>query len=218
MMNKLIEVLNRFKGAIDTEKPLEKQFEEIATYLLTGGYLLCNNKYRLYITSVEFYYHEEVESAGRIEDPIMYHRNKRNHYINDFEELEYFPVGTFYPHESGVDITFECPGKYRASALIREFYITRADNPNEYHNWKYYSPKSGWGKERSIDIRPSYVYEWLFNGLEMGKSTFYWVDEANHSVKVNPNPQKRKNVYAKTAGEEEKRNRPWRYSIISTAY
>ena len=220
-MNELIGILQNFKGATVEKSQLEerlgdldRQFKEIATYLITGGYLLCNNKYRLYITSVEFYYHEEEKRDGRIEDPIMYHRNKWNNYIRREEEFEYFPIGTFYPHESGVDITFECPGKYRASALIREFYITRANDPNEHHNCKYYSPSSGWGKERSIDIRPSYVYEWLFNGLEMCKSTFTWIEEMNVSVKLDPIPKPRINVYAKTEGAEEMRNRQWRYTIL----
>ena len=102
---------------------------------------LCDDKYRLYISSVEFYYHEE-SGENRIEDPIMYHRNKWNNKLKRVEEIGYFPVDTFYPHQSGVDITFESPGKYRASALIREFYITKADDTNKYHNFKYFSPDS----------------------------------------------------------------------------
>ena len=187
MNGQLIEKLKEFKGVNGKETDLKEQFENIATYLMTGGYILCDNKYRLYISSVEFYYHEE-SGENRIEDPVMYHRNKENKRLNIVEEIEYFPIGTFYPHQSGVDITFECPGKYRASALIREFYITKADTPNEYHNCKYFSPDSGWQKERSIDRRPTYVYEWLFRGLGMGRETFCWIEEKNESIEVNTNP------------------------------
>ena len=220
IMKELIEKLKVFKGAIGGT--LEKQFEEIAKYLICGGYFLCNNKYRLYISSVEFYYHEEIERDGRIVDPIMYHRNKWNNYINAWEEFEFFPIGTLYPHQSGVDITFECPGKYRASALIREFYITKADNPNMYHNWKYYSSEAGWGEQRSIDKRPSYVYEWLFNGLGVSSSMFVWIEENNHMVKLSPLPDTRINVYKyenvdtpeKYKITKEKCDRKWRYYIL----
>lgn len=205
MNGQLIEKLKEFKGVNGKEADLKEQFENIATYLMTGGYILCDNKYRLYISSVEFYYHEE-SGENRIEDPVMYHRNKENKRLNIVEEIEYFPIGTFYPHQSGVDITFECPGKYRASALIREFYITKADTPNEYHNCKYFSPDSGWQKERSIDRRPTYVYEWLFRGLGMGRETFCWIEEKNESIEVNTNPLRR--IHVREYGERE-----WRFSI-----
>ena len=44
----------------------------------------------------------------------MYHKGK---------DVPYFPVvGTFYPHESGVDVTFENQDQqYRASFLIRAY-------------------------------------------------------------------------------------------------
>jgi len=205
MNGQLIEKLKEFKGVNGKEADLKEQFENIATYLMTGGYILCDNKYRLYISSVEFYYHEE-SGENRIEDPVMYHRNKENKRLNIVEEIEYFPIGTFYPHQSGVDITFECPGKYRASALIREFYITKADTPNEYHNCKYFSPDSGWQEERSIDRRPTYVYEWLFRGLGMGRETFCWIEEKNESIEVNTNPLRR--IHVREYGERE-----WRFSI-----
>ena len=48
----------------------------------------------------------------------------------------------------------------------------------------------------------------------MGKSTFTWKEEMNVSVKLDPIPKPRINVYAKTEGAEEMRNRQWRYTIL----
>ena len=57
-----------------------------------------------------------------LNDSKMYHKGKG---------IPYFPVLSFYPHESGVDVTFENKEKgFRASFLIRK-YEYRYNNPNE---------------------------------------------------------------------------------------
>lgn len=74
---------------------------------------------RVYPTAIELYYHEE---EGGFKDPIMYHTNYRKK--TNHPDLPYFPIGSLNPHTSGIDITFENPGKhYRASFLIREYEV-----------------------------------------------------------------------------------------------
>ena len=90
MNNKnLIGYLTSFSGAEghnkdEKERSLERPFAELAQKMLHGGYFLisgCNNeKFRIYIHSVEFYYHEELgdnksmNETSRICDWVMYHR------------------------------------------------------------------------------------------------------------------------------------------------
>ena len=122
-MNKLIEQLLEFQDSRRNKGVgLEKLFEKLAKYLLYGGHFHCSERYDLYITSVEFYYHEEIgDNDKRIVDPIMYHRN-----VKDKPVVPYLNVGTLYPHWSGVDITFEDDIlQYRASALIRSYKIVQ---------------------------------------------------------------------------------------------
>ena len=68
-MNELIEKLKEFQQDRDAKKNLEGSFLKLACYLLYGGYFYCSKRYNLYITCVEFYYHEE---DGEIKDPIVY--------------------------------------------------------------------------------------------------------------------------------------------------
>lgn len=125
---KLKEALSHFQGANGNETNLTEQFSHLAKYFLYSGYLLINNKTKIYLRDIEFYYHEEI---GSIKDPIMYHRNtKRN------KDVKYFPLGLLNAHESGIDITFENEQKrYRASMLIRGFNIIKEEAilPIEYN-------------------------------------------------------------------------------------
>lgn len=121
-MSELLNKLNEFQGANGLNfkerlESLDKMFKEIAKIMLYKGLLVFNGK-SVYIRDVEFYYHEE---NGIMKDPIMYHVNEKDN------TKEYFEVGTFNLHISGVDITFESKGRYRASALIRGFSV---DDPN----------------------------------------------------------------------------------------
>jgi len=178
-MNKLIEQLLEFQDSRRNKGVgLEKLFEKLAKYLLYGGHFHCSERYDLYITSVEFYYHEEIgDNDKRIVDPIMYHRN-----VKDKPVVPYLNVGTQYPHWSGVDITFEDDIlQYRASALIRSYRIVQL-------------------KPERLELKESdlstYVYDYLFDGLSVDKTetTIDWIDDKVMFIDCKVNAYTRKNV------------------------
>ena len=161
--NTLYEALAGFNGVSDIklesvkQEELSKQFYELSTKIFNTGYFEVNGCRRIYPTVIEFYYHEEVE--GGLLDPIMYHTN-----LNNKEQVDYYPLGSFNFHVSGLDVTFEKEGKYRASFLIREYDV--------------YSLKDGvWLKDKS-EARSTYIYEDIlmrlsvFNGISIR-----WVSE-----------------------------------------
>lgn len=157
---------------------LEKSFEKLAKYLLYGGHFHCSERYDLYITSVEFYYHEEIgDNNKRIIDPVMYHRN-----VKEKPVVPYLNVGTLYPHWSGVDIAFEDDNsQYRASALIRSYIVVQL-------------------KPERLELKESdlstYVYDYLFDGLSVDKekTTIDWIDDKVMFLDCKVNAYKRKNV------------------------
>ncbi len=164
---KYIDELKKFKAADSNESNLDTQFEDLANYFLTKGYFRVNEKRRVYICDVEFYYHEEDE--GGIKDWIMYHRNKTNS-KGVIVEPDYFEMGQLNAHNSGIDITFENEKKkYRAGMLIRGFKIVDA--------WPL-------DKDDSIleyDKRSTYVYEAMLNCGNIGDGiTIDWVEEDNY--------------------------------------
>ena len=192
-MNKLIEKLSEFQDSRRKGEDLESSFEKLAKYLLYGGYFHCSEWYDLYITSVEFYYHEE---DGDIKDPIMYHRNKIK-WINSSKKEQpesilkpFFVIGTLNPHMSGVDITFEDYKdlKYRASALIRAFVV------------------KGKGVKKPIeDGRSTYVYDYLFDGLSVDKerNQLEWKEIQDFILPSENLPRAiRKNVYNYVSEDE----------------
>ena len=178
----MISKLYEFTRAED-ENSLTKKFEELASYLIYRGYFHCSERYDLYITSVEFYFHDEKEDRpNRIVDPIMYHRNKKKKSNPKEIKTPYFKIGTIYPHQSGIDITFENEEKeYRASALIRSFEIVlHIDEHTE---------------RQKEDDRSTYVYEYLFDGLNVdGSPGLKWI-EINNNPSQKPNEYPRKNVH-----------------------
>lgn len=120
----LLECLRKFSGAEgekrgEREESLLAPFRTIATKLIHGGYIRVRNEYAIFISKVEFYYHEEDESEKSVSDSIVYHRNGK--FID--RAVPYFPIMTLHAHWSGFDITFEKPGCYRASALIRKYVV-----------------------------------------------------------------------------------------------
>lgn len=122
----LYEQLLNFKGA-DNEDDLWREFRDLAHTFLYGGYINVNGQYKVFIRTVEFYFHSEM--PGGIKDPIVYHRNCRN-----LVTVPYFPTMTLHAHASGYDITFENEERhYRASALIRAYEVL--DNNNNYLRW-----------------------------------------------------------------------------------
>ena len=64
--------LSQFIGA-ESESDLFGKFKRLADNFLYGGYIQVRNEYRIYIQTVEFYFHSEKEDG--IKDPIVYHRN-----------------------------------------------------------------------------------------------------------------------------------------------
>ena len=78
-MNKLVNELERFNkeiNAVISESDLETEFGKLALVFLYGGYIQVRNDYKVYIRTVEFYFHSEKENG--VHDPIVYHRNKRD--------------------------------------------------------------------------------------------------------------------------------------------
>lgn len=177
--NTLYEALAGFNGVtnikLDSEKRviLSKQFSELATKIFNTGYFEVNGCRRIYPTVIEFYYHEEVE--GGLLDPIMYHTN-----LNNKEQVDYYPFGSFNFHVSGLDVTFEKKDEYRASFLIREYDV--------------YSLKNGvWFKDKS-ECRSTYIYEDMLMGLSVFDGiSIYWVTEKS-GCEYSVTTTERKNV------------------------
>lgn len=90
-MEKLIEKLNEFGEnvkTVSTEADLQILFEKLAPAFLYGGYIQVRTDYRVYIRTVEFYFHSEKPDG--IHDPIVYHRNIRDFNGNIVSEVPYF--------------------------------------------------------------------------------------------------------------------------------
>ncbi|MCQ2274092.1 MAG: hypothetical protein MJZ86_04780 [Bacteroidales bacterium] len=128
---KLIESLRTFEGA-NNEADLQVVFTNLSQNFLYGGYLSVkdttgNEHFRVYIKTVEFYYHSERPDG--VKDYIVYHRNG-----NGLEHLPYLPLMSINAHSSGFDITFENEvEQYRASALIREYEVKKG---GKYLKWE----------------------------------------------------------------------------------
>lgn len=69
MESRLFQVLKAFKGADGCEANLFKEFKKIAEEVFFSGYFLvnggCKDAYKLKLTCIEFYYHED---DGNIKD------------------------------------------------------------------------------------------------------------------------------------------------------
>jgi hypothetical protein len=168
----LLECLQEFKGAqsYDGKSRLEcvtEEFGLLAKKFLYGGYLMVGNDYRIDISIVEFYYHEEKkDNKNGIYDYIVYHRNGR--YPGN--PVPPFQTMSIHAHPSGYDITFEDPdGKYRASALIREYTVKNC-HTGKYIKWNPKDNGDGYYEESSEDIiyddRSQNLYYYL-NGFEL---------------------------------------------------
>jgi hypothetical protein len=172
-MISLKDKLNEFaeKDHSSVEK-LTEAFAELAPYFLSGGYIKVREDYRVYPTTVEFYFHAET---GVVKDPIVYHRN--NKYVDG--DIPYFPLMTLHAHDSGYDITFENPEKeYRASVLIRAYQIWDI-NQKSWLKWDAKEQK--FRKFVKADITPintQVLYlKFLLNGFSMnGECLVSWVD------------------------------------------
>lgn len=113
------------KNTKEAEEKLQEEFSRLAPFFISGGYIKVREDYRVYPTTVEFYFHSEKEDG--IKDPIVYHRD--NNKVQG--KIPYFPLMTLHAHDSGYDITFENEKEqYRASVLIREYQVW--DEKHEY--------------------------------------------------------------------------------------
>lgn len=158
-------ILTAFKGVVNLEEQekeddLLKQFSSLAKKLFYSGYFLINDKRRIYLEDIEFYYHEEQNDG--LKDPIMYHTSDHE----KCSDLPYFECGSFNCHVSGIDITFENREKcFRASFLIRGYSVYSLLN----HEWV---------KTQNHETRPTYLYEDLMNGIPLNNSlNIEWVNE-----------------------------------------
>ena len=182
-MEKLIDALNQFEEEIKTVKDdteLSTIFAKLAPNFLYGGYIQVNNEYKVFIRTVEFYFHSEEEYG--IHDPIVYHRNGR-----DLKEAPYFPLMTLHSHNSGFDITFEKEGKYRASALIRSYEVI--DKDGFYLKWDNIEID---GKDKYMFVRKiDYQYntqstylKTVLNGFPLGNyNEIKWIDSPRAKIK-----------------------------------
>lgn len=130
-MKTLSQLIKEFDGSGLTKDKLCEKFEEIAKAAIYGGYFRVNDEYDIFIVEVEFYFHSEDEKKSIIHDWAMYHRNNKG------RTVEYFPVGSLHPHNSGVDVTFEKEGEYRASFLIRKYEIVEKGKSKVYSQPSY---------------------------------------------------------------------------------
>ena len=199
----LMDCLREFDGAhskgVEAKiKELNGIFYFLAQKMLYGGYLKVGDDYEIYITKVEFYYHEEDKSDTQITDPIVYHRNGRF----PGRDVPPFPIMTLHSHWSGYDITFEDPqGHYRASALIREYVVydnKRKEGPS-FVKWNS-SADSGTQETDAkgqrimgeyepsntpfVDNRSSFLQYYL-NGFQMDgtPNRIRWIDFTNPDYK-----------------------------------
>ena len=190
-MSKLKEVLEGFKPEFKSELDNEC-FNRLAEAFLYGGYISVSDykeeRYRIFIRTVEFYCHYEGKEKDLPKDPIVYHRN--GHYVEG--EVPYFPLMSFHAHSSGYDITFENQDlQLRSSALIRAYEVYDI----KQKKWLFYDTKDRVFKLTDItrvNKQSTYLYNFI-NGF--GGNNIEWVDTPipaqHHDLKSAP----RQNVY-----------------------
>ncbi len=207
-MNKLFEELKKFNdtiGVID-EDILQEKFRELAKTFLYGGYIQVNKDYKIYIRTVEFYFHSEKEAG--IHDPIVYHRNGK--YIKN---APYFPLMSLHAHNSGFDIAFEKEGEYRASALIRSYEVKKNMKDNKgslYLGWDPQRKMFVEYSEYKYNKQSTYLY-YLLNGFSLGNgNNIKWIDSPTARTKE-ITEKTRQNVYQSESDWEYKK-RKWSFT------
>ena len=163
----LVNFLSNFNGS-SSESELQKMFKNLAPVFLYGGYIQVRNEYRIYIRTVEFYFHSEKHDG--VHDPIVYHRDGR-----DLERAPYFPPMTLHAHKSGYDITFESEsGRYRASALIRSYEVKTRDG--KYLKWDTKKGMFIETEKYGYNTQSTYLYT-LLNGFALDDNIgIKWID------------------------------------------
>ena len=189
-MSKLKEELERFKPESGSE--LKERFEGLAKVFLYGGYISVSDykeeRYKIFIRTVEFYCHYEGEEKDLPKDPIVYHRN--GHYVKG--EVPYFPLMSFHAHASGYDITFEKPDLLlRASALLRAYEVYDV----KQEKFLFYDTTDKVFKiddKRRVNKQSTYLYDFI-NGF--GGDNIKWVDTPIIEQHQELKPAQRQNVY-----------------------
>lgn len=189
-MNSLLSNLLKFGLCdISDENELQEMFDKLSESFLYGGYIDAYSRFRIYISAIEFYYHEEDDAPiakirNLIKDNIVYHRNNR-YGLN----VPYFPVMSLNTHQSGIDITFENPEKkYRASALIRAYQVW--DNEKKgfivWHNGGYICVPP----EKAVNKQSTYIYNFIngFN-LSRGNTHLIWIDSPRPCEGITSKPR-----------------------------
>ena len=207
-MKTLKEQLEDFEKQIKEttkEEDLQSLFENLAPAFLYGGYIQVREDYKVYIKTVEFYFHNEKENG--VHDPIVYHRNGRG-----LDKVPYFPIMTLHSHDSGFDITFESEAKkYRASALIRAYEV------------KYNKEYLEWNKKDKFVFHSTYKFNTqslylrkLLNGFSLTKDKeIQWKDEPREQSELPIKKKKRQNVYQyDKIGNKIKCDRLWSFTRV----
>lgn len=213
----LIDVLKSFNGAKGDEDHLKEQFDEIDEHLLYGGYFLVSSDgmepYRVYLHTVEFYYHEEYTKDPKFKDYIVYHRNCKSERVSPKPA---FKIGTLNAHQSGIDITFEdnsnvADPAYRASALIRCFKVQDLKD-GKWVEREFSKPKD---KARpTVEAYPTHLYEYLFMQQVLTDVCVKWVDTSVDNKDVYPGPRVNVHKYDSSGNRKEERDlRERAYSI-----
>lgn len=191
-MSTLENELKRFNP--DSEAELDIHFMRLSKAFLYGGYISVSDykeeRYKIFIRTVEFYCHYEGDKKDLPKDPIVYHRN--GHYVEG--EVPYFPLMSFHAHASGYDIIFENPElKLRSSALIRayEVYDVLQKTFLHYDRKKKLFVSCNDSKDR-VNKQSTYLYDFI-NGF--GGDKIKWVDTPITEQHQELNPAQRQNVY-----------------------
>lgn len=190
-MATLKEKLENFSFTGNKVEDLTNKFSDLAEYFLYSGYIKVREDFKIYIRSVEFYFHSELDG---IYDPIVYHRDGRG-----IKHVPYFPIMSLHAHNSGFDITFENSAKkYRASALIRSYEVI--DNEGKYLKWE----KNEEGHYMFIQ-KDNYCYNTqstclytLINGFAFGNDNdIKWEPEQRKVTKITPDFRQNVPLYRK---------------------
>ena len=194
-MSRLQEQLSRFIYKGNDVDELTGKFKELAPYFLSGGYIKVRDEYRIYLTTVEFYFHSEKDDG--IKDPIVYHRNGRMVLDNDkyAPKLPYFPFMSLHAHDSGYDITFENDKEqYRASALIRAYQVWD-EKAGQWIKWdkdiqkfRFYDVERD---DDSINSQVLYLKTFL-NGFCVGAGEIVWEDNEEDIIDITELVQKKR--------------------------
>jgi len=182
----LLEQLKNFERNL-TEQELKEKFEKLAETFLYGGYINVNNRYHIYIRTVEFYYHDE--KVGGIKDPIVYHRDN---YRDVAGEVLYYPPMMLHAHNSGYDITFEDEqNKIRSSALIRAYEVYDVVNKclwcwnTKDCHFVPRKPEEVTKKKTAYNTQCTYLKAFLNGFIMNGESVVNWVSNNDQSTTKN---------------------------------